>query len=241
MNITGAEGTNDHLTVNALGGNDMVDASDLPANLIGLTVNLGDGQAAATTTTLRTSTGIAVSGQSVFLTATVSSMTGTPTGTVTFMDGKVVVGTAAVDVDGTATILTSFVGPGVHAITAVYSGDGNFVGSSSTVTEQVIAPVLAATRTSLFAAAQPARRRHPVVFRATVHGHEGVSSPTGTVTFMVGNVTVAQVKLDGNDQARWTGRFSFRGRFTVRAIYSGDGNFSSSSSSLTERIVGKRS
>ena len=46
VNIAGAEGTNDHLTVNALGGNDMVDASDLPANLIGLTVNLGDGQGA---------------------------------------------------------------------------------------------------------------------------------------------------------------------------------------------------
>jgi RTX calcium-binding nonapeptide repeat (4 copies) len=44
VNITGAEGTNDHLTVNALGGNDVVDASSLPANLIGLTVNLGDGQ-----------------------------------------------------------------------------------------------------------------------------------------------------------------------------------------------------
>ena len=58
VNIVGAEGTNDHLTVNALGGNDTVDASDLPANLIGLTVNLGDGQgtAATTTTTLRTST-----------------------------------------------------------------------------------------------------------------------------------------------------------------------------------------
>ena len=39
MNITGAEGTNDKLTVNTLGGNDVVDASSLPANLIGLTLN----------------------------------------------------------------------------------------------------------------------------------------------------------------------------------------------------------
>src|SRR5260370_41642064 len=39
VNITGAEGRNDHLTVNALGGNDVVDASGLPANLIGLTVD----------------------------------------------------------------------------------------------------------------------------------------------------------------------------------------------------------
>jgi Ca2+-binding RTX toxin-like protein len=43
VNITGAEGANDHLTVNALGGNDQVDASGLAANLIGLTLNGGDG------------------------------------------------------------------------------------------------------------------------------------------------------------------------------------------------------
>ena len=43
VNITGAEGTNDTLTVNALGGNDVVDASNLPANLIGLILNGGAG------------------------------------------------------------------------------------------------------------------------------------------------------------------------------------------------------
>src|SRR5262249_38750961 len=41
VNITGAEGTNDHLTVNALDGNDVVDASSLPAGLINLTLNGG--------------------------------------------------------------------------------------------------------------------------------------------------------------------------------------------------------
>ena len=43
VNITGAEGTSDNLTVNSLGGNDAVDASRLPANLIELTLNGGDG------------------------------------------------------------------------------------------------------------------------------------------------------------------------------------------------------
>jgi hypothetical protein len=47
VSITGAEGTNDHLMVNTLGGNDVVDASNLPTNLIGLTVDLGEGQVAA--------------------------------------------------------------------------------------------------------------------------------------------------------------------------------------------------
>lgn len=43
VNITGAEGANDSLTINALGGNDTVDASNLAANLINLTLNGGAG------------------------------------------------------------------------------------------------------------------------------------------------------------------------------------------------------
>ena len=43
VNITGADGTNDNLTINSLGGNDVVDASRLPAGLIGLTLDGGAG------------------------------------------------------------------------------------------------------------------------------------------------------------------------------------------------------
>ena len=43
VDITGAEGADDKLTINALGGNDVVDASNLPANLIGLTLIGGPG------------------------------------------------------------------------------------------------------------------------------------------------------------------------------------------------------
>jgi Ca2+-binding RTX toxin-like protein len=39
VNITGAEGANDKLTVNTLAGNDVVDASGLEAGVIGLTLN----------------------------------------------------------------------------------------------------------------------------------------------------------------------------------------------------------
>jgi len=41
VRITGAEAVNDRLTINGLGGNDSVDDSNFPANLIGLTVLLG--------------------------------------------------------------------------------------------------------------------------------------------------------------------------------------------------------
>ena len=43
VNITGAEGANDRLTVNGLGGNDTIDASGLRAGTIGLSLNGGDG------------------------------------------------------------------------------------------------------------------------------------------------------------------------------------------------------
>ena len=43
VNITGAEAANDRLTVNALGGDDVVDASGLSAGAIQLTADGGDG------------------------------------------------------------------------------------------------------------------------------------------------------------------------------------------------------
>ena len=43
VNITGAEAANDRLTINTLGGDDVVDASGLSAGAIPLTANGGDG------------------------------------------------------------------------------------------------------------------------------------------------------------------------------------------------------
>ena len=43
MNITGAEAANDRLTINALAGDDVVEASGLAAGAIQLTADGGDG------------------------------------------------------------------------------------------------------------------------------------------------------------------------------------------------------
>jgi YVTN family beta-propeller protein len=78
-------------------------------------------------------------GQSVTFTADVSSGgAGTLTGTVTFFDGATSLGSDAV-ASGTATLATSALSLGSHSITAVYSGDGNFSPSTSTVLTEVIA------------------------------------------------------------------------------------------------------
>src|SRR5262249_41784215 len=182
----------------------------------------------------------AATGQSVTFTATVAPVapgTGTPTGTVTFRDGSVVLGTAQVGPGGTAMLTTSFALAGGHAITATYSGDANWVASSQSLTEQVNAPTKQATTTTLAASANPVRVGQAVTFTATVQGPAGAGTPTGTVTFYVGTTVVARVTLDANGQAHFTRSFSLRGLRTVRAVYSGDAHFAASTQALTEQVI----
>ena len=119
----------------------------------------------------------------------------------------------------------------------MYNGDAAFVGSSQALTEQVNAAITRkATTTGLLASANPARVGQAVTFTATVRDPSGTGTPTGTVTFFVGNTVVARVTLDANGQARLRGSFSVAGRFTIRAVYSGDATFDASSQSLTEQV-----
>src|SRR5262249_42013461 len=157
---------------------------------------------------------------------------------VTFMDGNVVLGTAPVSpLSGKATFTASFAAAGGHVITAVYSGDVNIAGSSQTLTEQVnAATTTLATTTALAASVNLARGRQTVTSTATVRGPAGSSPPTGTVTFYVGNVAVATVRLDANGQARLPRSFASRGQFSIRAVYSGDARYAASSQSLTEQV-----
>jgi hypothetical protein len=196
---------------------------------------------AATTVALRSSLNPAVTGQAVTFTATVSAVApgaATPIGKVIFMDGNVVLGTVGTDDNGTATFTTSFAAAGSHVITAVFAGGVlSFEASSQTLTEQVNAPSAhKATTTALAASVNPVRMGHAVTFTATVRGPAGAGTPTGTVTFFVGNTAVATVRLDANGQARLTRSFSRAGLFSIRAVYSGDANFDASSRSLTEQV-----
>jgi hypothetical protein len=194
---------------------------------------------AATTLALGSSVNPAATGQAVTFTATVAIVApgaGAPTGTVAFKDGNLVLGTVAVGRDGTAALTTTFAAAGGQVITAVYSGNANFVGSSQSLTEQVNAPTHQATTTSLVASANPAVVGQAVTFTATVQGPAGTGTPTGTVTFFVGNTVVARVTLDANGHASFMRAFSLTGQRTVRAVYSGDANFDPSSQSLIEQV-----
>jgi hypothetical protein len=97
----------------------------------------------ATTTKLSSSVNPSVFGQSVTLTATVTAGTpgsGTPTGSVTFLDGSTAIGSGTLGNTGMATFATSSLSVGTHKITAVFAGDGNFKSSTSAILKQVVNP-----------------------------------------------------------------------------------------------------
>jgi hypothetical protein len=74
--------------------------------------------------------------QNLTFTATVMPLT--VTGTVTFNDAGTTLGTSAVT-NGVATLSTSTLTLGLHPVTAVYSGDNNYIGSSSLAYNQTVA------------------------------------------------------------------------------------------------------
>ena len=92
---------------------------------------------------------------------------------------------------GTAVFQTSGLTPGQHSITAVYSGNAGFTGSTSpAVTETVNEFVPTATTTALTAAPNPAQVGTAVTFSATV-----TPIPTGSTLGLIGfcqNFTQAQ-------------------------------------------------
>jgi len=89
----------------------------------------------ATTTTLTTSLNPAFIGTAITFTAVVAPTgTGTPTKTVAFYDGATTLLSTQTLATGsnTATFTTTALAAGAHSITAVYSGDANYITSTST-------------------------------------------------------------------------------------------------------------
>lgn len=83
-------------------------------------------------------------GVPVFLTATLDGLIGSPTGTVTFLNGTQIIGQVAI-VNGQATLLTGTLSVGTHIITAQYNGDGTFPAATSNPVTQVVIQTAAGT------------------------------------------------------------------------------------------------
>jgi hypothetical protein len=203
-------------------------------------INYVSGQLTVTqansTTTVTSSVNPSVYGQTVTFTANVASTTsGTPTGTVAFYDGTTLLGSGTLG-GGKATFKTAALAVGSHSVTAVYSGDGNFVTSTSSPFTQTVnkAPVKIALTSSLNPSPAPGDE---VTFTATVTAASpGSGTPTGTVTFMDGSTVLGTVGLV-NGIATLNISSLALGNHKITAVYNGDIDFLPlTSSALTETI-----
>jgi hypothetical protein len=187
-----------------------------------------------TTTTLSSSQNPSVFGQTVTFTATVSPMMGggTPTGTVTFLDGGGPIGAATLS-GGVATFTTSSLSVGSHSITAAYGGNNPFNPSTGSLTGNPQVVNKSNTTTSVTSSQNPSTFGQSVTFTATVTPvAPGGGTPTGTVTFLDGGSPIGTATLSGG-QATFTTSALATGSHTITTSYGGDANFNGSTGSLT--------
>nr|WP_028161670.1 Ig-like domain repeat protein [Bradyrhizobium elkanii] len=186
---------------------------------------------AATATVLVSSVNPSMPGQAVTFTATVTGTSGTPTGTVTFMDGTTTLGTGPL-VGGLATLTTSALTSGTHAITAVYGGDATNTSSTSSVLSQAVTQ--GTTSTVLVSSANPSTPGQAVTFTATVTS--GGDTPTGTVRFDDGGAAIGSATLAGGVASLTTSALT-AGTHTITATYAGNGTFKASTSAALLQAV----
>ncbi|WP_374249820.1 Ig-like domain repeat protein [Thermomonas sp.] len=190
---------------------------------------------AASTTTLSSSLNPSVYGQFVTLTATVTG--GTPTGSISVLEGAALVGTASLSMSGTysavARVVTNALAAGGRTLTAVYSGNAHTASSTSAALTQTVhmaTPTLTLTASpgtvtlgqNLGLAARLGRPLAAGVVSYTANG-----SPLGTATVVAGLSSLGVNTLA-------------LGTYSVAASYGGDANHTSATAApVTVSVVGR--
>ncbi|HTW80370.1 MAG TPA: family 43 glycosylhydrolase [Terracidiphilus sp.] len=195
---------------------------------------------AATSTSLALSNSTITAGSSVTLTATVTS-SGSPvtTGSVTFYNGSTSLATAALNSSGQASWSSASFSAGSYALTASYGGTSAYYSSTSAAATLTVNKPLAQTTVTLVENPASAAQGLPVELVATVSAGSGAGSavPTGTVTFSSGSTTLGAAALDSTEESHFTSTLLAVGSDSIAATYSGDTNFSSSTSSAETATI----
>jgi hypothetical protein len=223
---------------NVVGGRAILGAGVLfGVSVAGTGVTLAPLQTASTTQ-LKSSANPSDAGLPVTLTASVNTRTApVTTGTVSFMRGTTVLMTVPLDGNGTASFTTSSLPLGSSAITAVYSGAGGILGSTSPTINMAVVP--ASTVTRLASSPNPSYRGQPVILTATVSAG-GAPVTAGTVSFRRGSLLLGTVRLTRMGTASLSVTSFPVGRIGIQAIYNGTDNDLASVSPVFKQTVKPR-
>lgn len=206
----------------------VVVANGIPSSPVSVTVGTLKSTSVALSPSLNPSAG----GQAVIFTATVTGLGGTPTGTVTFLDGVTRIGTGSLNSSGIATFTTTSLIVGAHLITASYGGDTNFTSGTSAAVSQTINGTTPTVQ--LTSSLNPSTYNAAITLTATVSGSGG--TPTGTVAFFDGASWLASSTLTGGTAAFTSGALPI-GSHTITAQYSGDTNFAAGISNAVAQAI----
>jgi len=189
----------------------------------------------ATSTKLFSSLNPAGYGQAVTFTAAVSSThPGTISGTVQFLDGASVIGSAPLSA-GKASFTTAALAGGSHAMTANYIGSASYSSSASAPLSQKVNK--AATTSTLTAAPNPGSYGQAIKLTATVKS--GTLKGVGTVTFKRGGANLGTATLNASGVATLSVTTLPVGTDSLTAVYPGNINFLPSSSAVASEVINK--
>ncbi|WP_348602978.1 Ig-like domain-containing protein [Prescottella soli] len=175
----------------------------------------------------------ATTGVETTLSVTVQAQSGTavPTGSVQFRDNGSPIGSSIALVNGSGSLAHTFPTVGTHSITAVFTADAGFVGSTSTQRPIVVsAPNPVDVPSSVvMTSATSATAGAPFKLTAKVIG-----APTlpGTVQFFDGGIAIGQPIAVVNGIAELEHTFDQSGPHQIRAVYSGGSGVQGSTSQV---------
>jgi hypothetical protein len=185
-----------------------------------------------TTTTLSSNSSFSSYGESVTLTASVTSGGTTPTGNVTFYGGAAKLGTAILS-GGDAELTVTDIPVGSNSLTASYGGDAENAASTSPAITQSVSQTT--TTLTLTSTPNPSKQGRSVKFNATLTTSNGPLSGA-TVTFSYGGATLGTAKTNSTGEVSFSTNALPSGTDTVTAAYAESVDYSAASASVTQTV-----
>jgi hypothetical protein len=156
---------------------------------------------------------------------------GPPTGSVTVSDGSATCNIPTLSGGGTGSCQLTSTSSGSKTLTATYSGDTAYNGSSGTTSHTV--NKLASITEITSDAPDPSETGEPYEVEVTIYGT--YETPTGTVTVTNDEGDICLIDLDVMEMSCWL-TSTLPGMHTVTADYSGDSFFAPSSDSKPHEV-----
>jgi len=175
-------------------------------------------------------------GQTVTITAAVAGVGSTvvPAGTVIFYDSATVIGQGTLDATGHASMTSSTLSLGVHALSFVYSGDLGYYGSTSPSVTQVVTQQ--GSTTTLTVGPNPAGMGQQVTMTAGVT-LTNPATAAGTVAFYDGATQIDRTGLDPTGHATYTTSALALGTHILTAVYAGSSGYGASTSPAVIEVI----